>query len=134
MGVRFDRILEDFSGPFEKLTDFAKAPAGRITGAATPAGYYFTHQANDSFIAINRLLAAGEDVSWLLDGPMGRGTFYVSAKPTTRAILQKAATDLGISFEAAPTEPSGGAHLRKPRIALFDQYGERQHAVPAGRA
>ena len=130
MGVRFDRILEDFSGPFEKLTDFAKAPAGRITGAATPAGYYFTHQANDSFIAINRLLAAGEDVSWLLDGPMGRGTFYVSAKPTTRAILQKAATDLGISFEAAPTEPSGGAHLRKPRIALFDQYGNAN--MPSG--
>ena len=50
MGVQFDRILDDFSGPFEKLTDFAKAPAGRITGAATPAGYYFTHQANDSFI------------------------------------------------------------------------------------
>ena len=130
MGVRFDRILEDFSGPFEKLTDFAKAPAGRITGAATPAGYYFTHQANDSFIAINRLLAAGEDVSWLPDGPMGRGTFYVSAKPTTRAILQKAATDLGISFEAAPTEPSGGAHLRNPRIALFDQYGNNN--MPSG--
>ncbi len=50
MGVQFDRILDDFNGPFEKLTDFAKAPAGRITGAAAPAGYYFTHQANDSFI------------------------------------------------------------------------------------
>ena len=73
-----------------KLTDFAKVPAGTIARRRRPAGYYFTHQANDSFIVVNRLLAAGEDVSWLQNGPMGRGTFYVAAKPTTRAILQKA--------------------------------------------
>jgi hypothetical protein len=130
MGVRFDRILDEFSGPFEALTDFARVPAGRITGAPTPAGYYFTHQANDSFVVVNRLVAAGEDVSWLQDGPMGRGTFYVAAKPSTRAILQKAATELGISFEAAAAEPAGGTHLRKPRIGLFDTYGSSN--MPSG--
>ena len=34
MGVQFDRILDGFDGPFEKLTDFAKVPAGMIRGAA----------------------------------------------------------------------------------------------------
>ena len=34
MGVQFDRILDGFDGPFEKLTDFAKVPAGTITTAA----------------------------------------------------------------------------------------------------
>ena len=78
---------------------------------------------NDSFTAINRLLAASEEVSWLRNGPMGQGTFYVAAKPTTRAILQKA-TELGVSFQPATTAPSGfAAKLRKPRIALFDTYG-----------
>ncbi len=86
-------------------------------------GYYFSHKANDSFIAINRLLAANEDVTWLWNGPMGQGTFYVGAKATTRAILQKAATDLGVSFEATTTAPTGpSAKLRKPRIGLFDTY------------
>ena len=33
MGVQFDRILDGFDGPFEKLTDFAKPPAGTIRGA-----------------------------------------------------------------------------------------------------
>ncbi len=33
MGVQFDRILDGFDGPFEKLTDFAKPPAGSIRGA-----------------------------------------------------------------------------------------------------
>ena len=111
MGVKFDRILDGFDGPFVKLTDFAKVPAGTIAAAQTPAGYYFSHRSNDSFIAINRLLAAGEEVSWLADGPMGPGTFYVAAKPTTRAILQKAATDLGVSFE--PRRDGAGWRRRR---------------------
>ena len=124
MGVQFDRILDGFDGPFEKLTDFAKPPAGAIRGAQTPVGYFFSHKANDSFIAVNRLVAAGEDVSWLMNGPMGAGTFYVASKPTTRAILQKAATDLGVSFEGATEAPTGpSAKLRNLRIGLYDQYG-----------
>ena len=124
MGVVFDRILDGFDGPFEKLTDFAKPPAGSIRGAQSVAGYYFSHKSNDSFIAINRLLNANEDVTWLWNGPMGYGTFYVASKPTTRAILDKAATDLGVSFEGAATAPTGpSAKLRKLRIGLFDTYG-----------
>src|SRR4029079_4069970 len=42
MGVKFDRILDGFDGPFQTLTDFAKAPAGQIKSGAT-AGYYFSH-------------------------------------------------------------------------------------------
>ncbi len=131
MNVKFDRILDPFDGPFVALTDFAKVPAGSIGGgqpssgnfAAAPVGYYFSHQVNDSFTVINRLLAANEEVSWLWNGPMGYGTFYVAAKPTTLAILQKA-TELGVSFQATTTAPTGlAAKLRKPRIALFDTYG-----------
>jgi hypothetical protein len=123
MGVEFDRILDGFDGPFEKLTDFARMPAGSIRGAQTVAGYYFSHKSTDSFIALNRLLAAGEDVSWLWSGPMGYGTFYVAAKPTTRAVVQKTATDLGVSFEGAAAAPTGpSAKLRKLRIGLVDSY------------
>ena len=130
MGVQFDRILDGFDGPFEKLTDFAKVPPGAIRGAQTAAGYYFTHKSNDSFIAINRLVAAGEEVSWLVNGPMGTGTFYVASKPSTRALLQKAATDLGVSFEAATAAPTGPmARLRKLRIGLYDQFGGQ---MPSG--
>jgi hypothetical protein len=123
MGVKFDRVLDALDGPFVALTDFAKVPAGSIGGTQAPVGYYFSHQVNDSFTAINRLLKAGEDVSWLADGPMGPGTFYVTAKATTRANLQKV-TDLGVSFQPASSAPAGkAAKLRAPRIALFDTYG-----------
>jgi Zinc carboxypeptidase len=124
MGVTFDRILDGFDGPFEKLAGLATMPAGSIKGAQSPVGYYFTHQATNSFVAVNRLVAANEDVSWLWNGPMGYGTFYVAAKPTTRAILQKAAQDLGLTFEATTTAPTGpSAKLRKLRIGLVDHYG-----------
>ncbi len=105
-------------------------PAGKVGAAPAPAGYYFSHQINDSFIVINRLLKAGEEVSWLDTGPLGRGTFHVVAKPTTKAILDKAAAELGVSFEAAPAAPSGVASkLRAPRIGLFDTYGG---SMPSG--
>lgn len=124
MGVEFDRVLDGFTGPFEKITtDLAKVPAGVIKTAQAPAGYYFSHKSNDSFTAIARLLKAGDDVSWLDNGPMGTGTFYVAARPTTLAILQKAATDLGLSFESAATAPTGGKHLKPLRVGLFDTYG-----------
>ena len=126
MGVQFDRILDGFDGPFEKLTDFAKVPGRRDHDrAAAPAGYYFTHQANDSFIVVNRLLAAGEDVSWLrerADGP--------------RHVLRgREADDAGDSAEGGDgsrRELRGGgdgadrddaAKLEKLRIGLFDTYG-----------
>jgi len=140
MGVKFDRMLDGFDGPFEALKDFAKVPAGAITPSASgagpagaqgaAAGYYFTHAANDSFIVVNRLVAAGEDVSWLADGPFGPGTFYVAARSTTRPILEKAAADFGITFQTTTAPPAPAPKIRKLRIGLFDQYGNND--MPSG--
>jgi hypothetical protein len=143
MGVEFDRILDAFDGPFVKLTDVARVPPGTIAAAQGAAGYYFTHQANNSFIVINRLLKAKEDVYWLRTGPFGDGTFYVAARPTTRAVIEKAAVELGVSFQGTATAPGGlapaaqaagqgaaaASRLRLPRIGLYDQYGG---SMPSG--
>jgi hypothetical protein len=99
---------------------------GRLT---TPMAEWGHNIGEDFFLV--RLLKAGEQVSWLQNGPLGRGTFYVVAKPTTRAILEKAATELGVSFEGAATAPSGAAAtLRTPRVGLFDTYGNSN--MPSG--
>jgi hypothetical protein len=65
MGVQFDRILDGFQGPFEKIPDLLKPRAGKVTSTTGTAGYLPSHQVNDSFTGTNRLLAAGEDVYWL---------------------------------------------------------------------
>jgi len=136
MGVKFDRILEGFDGPFEKLQGEVKAPAGRITEVNQPAGYLLTHDQNDSFIAVNRLLNSGEEVYWVKNAFTAKGTAYpagthlISAKSTTLAKLQKMAQDIGLSFEGTATKPAGEAlRLRPRRIGLWDRTGG---SVPSG--
>jgi len=136
MGVKFDRILEGFDGPFEKLQGEVKAPAGRITEVNQPAGYLLTHDQNDSFIAVNRLLNSGEEVYWVKNAFTANGkaypagTHFISAKSTTLAKLQKMAQDIGLSFEGTATKPAGEAlRLRPRRIGLWDRTGG---SVPSG--
>ena len=62
MGIKFDRILDAFDGPFEKLPDLVTPAAGRVTQAPGGGGYLLSHQVNDAFVAVNRLLKANEDV------------------------------------------------------------------------
>ena len=130
MGVKFDRILDDFNGPFEKVSGLQKPPARTITGVTRPTGYLISHEQNDSFIAVNRLLKAGDEVFWLQQ-PMtlaGRnvaaGTMYTPAHGNARAILEKAAAELGITVEGVASRPTAPAVKLKPvRIGLWDQYG-----------
>ncbi|HEY6362049.1 MAG TPA: M14 metallopeptidase family protein [Vicinamibacterales bacterium] len=139
MGVAFDRVLDGFDGPFEKLTAEVGPPAGRVVPAGrpasagkvadAPAGYLVSHHQNDAFVAVNRLLQAGEEVYWPRDraiggAPRGAGAMYVATKPSTRARLEKAAVDLGLTFTGVEAAPGGDAlRLRPVRIGLADQYG-----------
>ena len=128
MGVKVDRILEGFDGPFEKLNGLQKPAPGKVTTTAT-AGYTFSHAVNDSFVAINRLVKAGEDVSWMSSGPQ-QGTFFVATKASTAAAVAQLATELGVNFDGVAARPAGDAiKLRKIRIALADQYGG---SMPSG--
>jgi hypothetical protein len=125
MGVKFDRILDAFEGPFVPVTA-VKPPAGEITGVANPRGYLVSHHQNDAFVAVNRLLAAGEEVYWPHDrsvggAPGGTGMMYIAARRSTRAILQRAANELGLRFVGSDMPPPDDAlKLRPVRIALGD--------------
>lgn len=130
MDVKFDRILDGFDGPFEKINGLLKAPAGKITRVSKPKGYLLSHQINDAFTGTTRLLASGQDVYWLTspltvkDKKYPVGTIYIPAKSTTPAVLQKLATEVGLNFEAISSKPRGEAlKLRPVRVALWDKYG-----------
>ena len=121
MGVQFDRILDSFDGPFEKMEGLAKIPAGKVSGTSAPAGYLLSHGVNDAFVATTRLLAAGEEVYWLRPA----GTIYIPAKRSATADqVKKTAAELGLNFEAISSKPKGDAlKLRPVKVALCDQYG-----------
>ncbi len=137
MGVKFDRILDGFDCPCRKLpVEEIKPAAGKITQAVAPAGYLLSHEVNDSFVAVNRLLNSGEDVYWVRNSftTAGRkwpaGTHFIPAKASTLPKLQKLASDVGLNFEAVTQKPAGEALMLRPlRIGLVDRYGG---SMPSG--
>jgi len=124
MGVNFDRILVGFDGPFEKVSGLQKAPAGKVDMTG-PNMATFSHANTNSFIAVNRLLAAGHAVTWLAN----TGDFELSDR-VSPADVQKLAAELGVSFSTKASTPSkDDVPLRKLRIGLVDQYGG---SMPSG--
>lgn len=136
MGVQFDRVLEAFDGPFERVNGLVKPTPGKVLGAANAAGFLLSHQVNDSFIATARLLAANDEVYWLKQtfGANGKsypaGTLFIPTKAGTFNKLQTLATELGLNFEATVMKPTGELFkLKQPRIGLWDRYGG---SMPSG--
>jgi hypothetical protein len=136
MGVEFDRILDDFNGPFETIPELLKAPRGSVTNSRGAVGFLLSHEVNDAFLATNRLLAAKTDVYWLQQeiSAGGKthpaGTIYIHAGADTLRHLEKLAADVGLTFEGVAVPPPGPAlKLRPMRIGLWDQYGG---SMPSG--
>ncbi len=136
MGVQFDRIRDGFDGPFQRVTDLLPPPASSVTGPANPAGYLISHQVNNSFILVNRLLRAGVEVYWLKQEEkaggrdLGTGAIWVPAEAAARSVLERGAKELGVAAHAVAKAPSGPALKLKPaRIGLYDQYGG---SMPSG--
>jgi hypothetical protein len=135
MGVQYDRILDGFDCPCEKISGLAVPPAGVIAGSGS-RGFLLSHDANDAFLAVNRALNAGASVHWLKT-PMtanGKtypaGTFYIEAAGQARSVAEAAAKDIGLSFDATNEAPSAGAvKLSAQRVGLWDQYGG---SMPSG--
>ncbi len=134
MGVKFDRILEGFEGPFQKVEGLQAPPPGKITGSSRPAGYLVSHEVNDAFVLTNRLLKEGGSVFWLKEGrpelKAGPGTLFIPERRGTRALLEQAATTLGLNALAVDRRPEGEALRLKPlRIGLWDRFGG---SMPSG--
>jgi len=116
MGVQFDRVLDGFDCPCDKIdpSKLVTAPSGVV---AKGGSWKLSPVQNDAFAAVARLQKGGVDVYRGFDG-----NFYVAANGKSRPIAEKAARELGVTF-AAGKRPAGAQKLGAPRIALFDRYG-----------
>ncbi|PWS27918.1 peptidase [Pedobacter yonginense] len=112
MNVKFDRILNDFSGPFKKLpigallTPSNKVPLGK--------GFVLSSKQNDSYKAVNDLLKA--NLAVVRDEQSG--DFYVKSSAKAVEVLQKANVNAQIG-----AEPKRKLPINTARIALWDTYG-----------
>jgi hypothetical protein len=139
MAVQFDRILEPFSGPFAKVTDWnVNPPAVRFDRHSSdvvmapavpppqPAAYALNREQNDAFRAINRLLAQGEQVQMGSSGTAPGAQdplLYVIRGPETVTRLATVAANLGVQVSGHGPRGEFGTPLRAARIGLWDQYG-----------
>ncbi|MBC6110171.1 M14 metallopeptidase family protein [Pedobacter fastidiosus] len=118
MNVKFDRILNDFSGPFKKLpvgellTPLNKVPLGK--------GFVLSSKQNDSYKAVNDLLKA--NLAIVRDEKSG--DFYVKSSAKAVEVLQKANVNAQIG-----AEPKRKVAVNNARIALWDTYGG---SMPSG--
>src|SRR5262249_17433048 len=126
MGVKFDRILNGFDGPFEEIKELPlPPPPAKVAATEGDAGYLLSTRMNDAFRAVNQLLKAGEEVRrakepFTFQGVnYPAGTFFVSRKPTTPKLLDKIAADVGTPFVGAKTPDKLTAALKPVRVGLW---------------
>ena len=132
MGISFDRILDDFNGPFESIAyGELQTPKGKIMNAElNTIGYKFSTNDNASYIVVNDLLKQGASVYKTKD------EYYVSYSDqfkdftNFKNLITKLSNENGIVFNATTTKPSNAQQVVKPlRIGLWDKYGG---SMPSG--
>jgi hypothetical protein len=129
MGVKFDRILDGFGGPFERLPygRLQSPPAGKIEGHGS--GFLVSHRVNDSVILVNRLLKSGTEAYWMKESAVGApefgvGAVYVPDRGAARRVIEQATAQLGFNARAVAAPPASSLIKLAPvRLALWDRYG-----------
>jgi len=129
MGVQFDRILDGFEAPTERVADVMAPPPGKIEGNGR-AGWLIDHAPINGYVLTNRLLAAGVPVFWQEgETRAGRqtlapGALWIPADDKARPIVEAAVRELGLSAHAVARAPGGERIALKPvRVGLVDRYG-----------
>ena len=114
MGVQFDRVLDGFTGPFERVTDWNVTPRlSTVRNAGDAGSIVLDRRQNDAVVAVNRAFARGaRAVSW------NNASFFIDAADTLLDTIRP----LGIRI--AKQDAAGAVTTaRAPRVALWDQYG-----------
>ncbi len=119
MGVRVDPVDGAVAGDLRVL----EAPIP-VSGSVAPGDRHrLDGRLNDSFRAVNQLLARGAGVERVIEdgGDASRGDFVVTGDPS---VLAAVARDTGVDFTAADELPAGATRpLATPRIGMYQRYG-----------
>lgn len=118
MDIQFDRILDDFNGPFQRIPYGQLQPMPSVAAPVAAKGYLISCKANNAFITVNDLLKARAEVYRVI----ATGDFYVPNTPKSKPILDKAAAQWGVKATASD-KLKNTTSINAMRIALWDIYG-----------
>ena len=134
MGIKFDRVLDGFDGPFKRLPyGQLQSPPALLVPVISKGGYVLSPGVNNSFILVNDLLKAGAQVYRIPSGVKGvenagPGAFFIPFSATAKTVLSTDAY-LGVNVGSTGKMPKGGIKVSPARIALWDTYGG---SIPSG--
>lgn len=129
MGIDFDRILDDFDGPFDKIPFGEELPMPSYELPFSKYGFLLDARNNNSYKVVNRLLKNDIELGRILDDQDGvaKGSFYVQQK--YRDLLSVAIKETGVKPIPALEEPNKLIPVAPARVGLFDYYGG---SIPSG--
>ena len=127
MHVEFDRLQEDFSGPFQRIP-YGELQKVEEKPVVLASGYLINAESNNAFIAVNELLKAKEKVFRINSGT-DQGDFYIPANVKVQKIIQNLVSNPGLELKIASEIPTNISKVLELRIALWDNYGG---SMPSG--
>lgn len=121
MGVRVDPVGSTVVAALTRMTREIDSSGTVSEGAG---GYVLDGRLNDSFEAVNRLFAAGANVSRASrDGDGFRVGDFLVAPGTEIAVVREIAEETGVDFMPLSVLPASGAYpIAQQRIGLFQRY------------
>jgi len=123
MGIEFDRVLDDFNGPFETIAyGSTQKPVGKINAGTETVGYSFSTKENAAYYAINTLLAMGVEVY------KNKDQYFIPVNKASnnkvQAAIETISAEKGVVFNSVSTKPANmNDKIMPQRIALWDRYG-----------
>jgi len=128
MGVEFDRVMEDFEGPFTRIP-YGEIQAPPSRSLTSGSGYLLDTRNNNSFMAVNDLLKAKVKVYRTISSSNGlpAGSFYVDSNGKKH--LEKASQEYGVYPVPVNSMPKEAKLIQRARIGLYDYYGG---SMPSG--
>ncbi len=132
MGVEFDRITENISGPFKKINIGDVQPLkGKLTINNEKGGYLINAANNHAFALVNTLLKKDIKVFRTTEANNGfaKGSFYVPFTPAATSIIKEQAIQIGADVQSMDKKPANMIAIQPTRIALWDTYGG---SMPSG--
>jgi len=129
MGVAVDHAAETLNVATTTV-DVAPVPRSSMpAGASGSSPYAIDPRANDAFIAVNRLLKAGDSVfraetAVTIDGrEWPPGAFLVGRSTGSEERLKAIAGELGLQIGAGPAQLPSVSRVKAPRIGLYHAWG-----------
>lgn len=121
MNVEFDRIIEDFDGPFERIA-YGELQKAEPLKLADSKAYRINAESNNAVIAVNELLRSGEKVFRITDGE-DKGDFYIPGNSKVSEILKGLESKPGLTYRSSNLISNNLSRIKELRIAIWDTYG-----------